>query len=292
MSGNKREKDRESGTGQPIKAIAPKGGAGVGNWGSNSEQIADGVQDAAGTAKKKKKPKNFADLNDQVPDYSGHDSYDDWAKANMKKGQQIGPYQVSTRKSNYKKKYKANKHEAQTDTLFGPVDGKKKKRKRTKKQKVLLVPNVSFAPPVKGTDTEGRGRGRGRGGDRGRGRGRGRGSNLRGGGYRGRGGGGYGGGRGYGRGGGGYGGRGGGRGYGGGFGRGGGGYGGRGGGFGSRGRGYEMPYSDNQQNMQNPNEYQGGDRGMPINDQQQQQQQPPMNNNPPPETMNAPISAQ
>merc|ERR1719474_757029 len=85
-------------------------------------------------------------------------------------------------------------------------------------------------------------------------------------------------------GGGGYGGRGGGfgrgrGGYGGGFGRG------RGGGFGSRGRGYQSQFSDNQQNMQNPNEYQGGDR--PMNP-----QQPPMNNNPPPENMNPPISAQ
>jgi len=277
---NKREKDRESGTGQPIKAIPPKGGAGVGNWGSNSEQIADGVQEAgADDKRKKKKPRNFADLNEQAPDYSGHDTYDDWAKKNMK-DQKVGPYQVQTRKSQYKKKYKSNKFEAETDAMFGPVAGKKKKRKKKGKgQKIMLATDVYYGPPEKGTDTErGRGRGRGRGG------GRGRGSNLRGGGYRGRGGGGYGGGRG------GFGGRGGG------YGRGrGGGYGGgfgRGGGFGSRGRGYQSTYSDNQQNMQNPNEYQGGDRGSGAMPMSSNQQQPPMNSNPPPETMNAPISAQ
>lgn len=276
---NKREKDRESGTGQPIKPIAPKGGAGTGNWGSNAEQIADGVQEAGADGRKRKKPKNFADLNDQAPDYSGHDSYDDWAKQNMPKGKEIGPYQVRTQKSNFRKGYKCNKFEKQTDAMFGPVNGKKKKKSKKKKQKILLATDVYYGPPEKGTDTERGGRGRGRGG--GRGRGRGRGSNLRGGGYRGRGGGGYGGGRGYG---GGYGGRGGGYGrgrggYGGGFGRGG------GGGFGSRGRGYQSQFSDNQQNMQNPNEYQGGDRPMNA-------QQPPMNNNPPPENMNPPISAQ
>eukprot|EP01084_Bolivina_argentea_P068984 125557_1 len=40
---NKREKDRASATGQPIKSIPAKGGSGKGNWGSDQEQIKSAI---------------------------------------------------------------------------------------------------------------------------------------------------------------------------------------------------------------------------------------------------------
>jgi len=231
---NKREKDRESGTGQPIKSIPKKGGQGKGNWGADAEAIADGIKEnQGGNVDGKKAPNSFADLNDRSHEEGKNEdsnvSYEEWAKENMPK-KEIKAFKQKTVKSTFRRKAKVNKYEKQTDLMFGPTKPQKKKtRNKKKKQKVLLETDVFFGAPEKGSDDRPRGRGRGRGG----GRGRGRGDSTRGGGYQRRGDRG-----GYGR-------------------RGGGGYG-RGGGFGSRGRGYASNNYDNQQNMQNNNEYQGG----------------------------------
>uniref|UniRef100_A0A7S0TG18 Hyaluronan/mRNA-binding protein domain-containing protein n=1 Tax=Elphidium margaritaceum TaxID=933848 RepID=A0A7S0TG18_9EUKA len=238
----KREKDRESGTGHPIKPIEPKAGSGIGGWGSDAQQIkagkdafaTDEPQDATSRFRKrglKDAPDSLGALN-VMEDMTDKQSWDDFKKG--KKKAQI--YNIKSVQSDYKKKYKANKHEAETDALFAGTSGKKGgKNKKKKKKKVLLQTEVYY----QSRESEGAG---GRGG--GRGRGRGGYGNMRGGGYQG--------GRGFSdaaRGGGGFGGRG----------RGGGGYG-RGRGFFSRGRGTQNfdNYDNQNQQYQNQNQYAGG----------------------------------
>lgn len=232
----KRDKahDRESGTGNPIKSIPSKGGSGKGNWGSDQEQIKQGMdslneQPNATSKRSSNEPNSFGDLNEMEEANKPKQSWDEFNK-NKKKAE---VYKVKSVKSDYRKKYKPNAYEKETDAMFaGSGKGKRARNKqKKKKKKVLLQTAVHYNEEKKNRNT-----GRGAGGY----------NNMRGGGYRGgRGGGGY---NNQSRGGGGYGG-----GYsnqrGGGFNR-------RGGGFGSRGRGFVNTDYDNQQNYQNQNTYQ------------------------------------
>lgn len=256
---NKREKDRESGTGQPIKAIAPKGGSGKGNWGSDQDQINQAIDDKNNDSNsnrrrkrgKRDEPDSFAALN---PDESTQQkqTWDEYLSKNKKKSG-TKAYDKTTVKSDYRKKYKANKHEQETDALFSGSNKKKKNNRKKKKKKVLLQTQVFYQEREQPSR---RGRGRGRYDN-----------NMRGGGYQ------RGGGRGYGNrrgGGGGYGGQ-----------RGGGGYGGynrrRGAGFGSRGRGSYNDNYDNNQNYQNQNQYQGNNNNQGSNNNAPQQNQDNVN---------------
>jgi len=266
---NKREKDRQSGTGQPINGKDIKGGGGQNNWGSSADAIKDGVADASAPAPggdgnqrqpRRREPNSLRDLNAQQEPAAGKVSWDEFKKQDKKRSKtKTAVFNTKTveSKNTYKKHFSRKRYEKETDAMLFGGGKKKRGKKKKKKQKVVLKTEVFFATERE-RDAELRGRGRGPG--RGRGRGRGRGDSTRGGGYRGGGGGrgGYGG-----RGGGGFGGRGGGGGggYGGGYGGGfGGGY---GGGFGGRGRGYVSNAQDNSnsQNYQNNSEYQGGGGG-------------------------------
>ena len=159
-SGGKREKDRESGTGQPIKSIPAKGGSGVGNWGSNAEEIADGIKAVKGDdgANQRKPPNNFGDLNDRSHENRNQsqevkeESYEEWAKKNGLK--EVKPHHNRTVKSTFKRKPKRNKHEAEADLMFGPVTKKKKGKKKgkPKKQKVLVHTDIYFGAPEKGSE--------------------------------------------------------------------------------------------------------------------------------------------
>merc|ERR1712228_105039 len=261
MSANKREKDRESGTGQPIKPIPAKGGSGKGNWGSDQEQIKQGIDavDAANTAndssskdRRRKEPESFGDLNPEQ-NIAEKKSWDEFTKERKTKTQ---VYSTKTVKSDMKRKYKPNAYEKESDIMFAGTGGKKKKGKKKKKKKKVLLQTAVHYGSKKPSDG-GRGRGRGRGDY---------GNNMRGGGYRGRGG--YGGGGGYNN-------------------RGGGGYGGYnrrgGGGFGSRGRGTFNSNYDNNQNYQNQKQNQNG-QGAPA------QQQ--ANNNANQDNVNIPVPVQ
>jgi len=144
---NKREKDRESGTGQPIKAIAPKGGSGKGNWGSDQDQINQAIDDKNNNdsnsnrrRKRGKEPDSFAALN---PDESAQpkQTWDEYKKKNQKKTPSK-VYNKTTVKSDYRKKYKPNKHEQETDALFSGSSNKKTNRnKRKKKEKKSINTN-------------------------------------------------------------------------------------------------------------------------------------------------------
>jgi len=270
---NKREKDRESGTGQPIKSIPSKGGSGKGNWGSDQEQIKQGMDSLnandANSKPKRKEPDSFGDLNDSEAS-KPKQSWDEFNKAKGKKKAEV--YSKKTVRSDYRKKYKPNKYEQETDAMFAGSSNKRNKKRKKKKKKVLLQTAVHY-------NEEPKARGRGRGGGS-------YGNNMRGGGYRGRGSG---------------------RGSYGGFNqqRGGGGYGGynnqrggyrRGGGFGSRGRGSFNNDYDNNQNYQNQNQYQPSSSNQNNqqnnNGQQAQQQQPNNANNANQDNVNIPVTVQ
>merc|ERR1712129_450071 len=254
--------DRESGTGNPIKSIPSKGGSGKGNWGSDQEQIKQGMdsvneQPNASSKRSSNEPNSFGDLNEMEGANKPKQSWDEFNK-NKKKAE---VYQVKSVKSDYRKKYKPNAYEKETDAMFAGTTKKRARNKqKKKKKKVLLQTAVHYNEEKKSRSSGGNGGG-GRGGGGGY-------NNMRGGGYS-RGRGGYnnqrGGGGGYGRGGGG-------GGYsnqrGGGFSR-------RGGGFGSRGRGFVNSEHDNQQNYQNQNQYQpsSNQQAPPQNNGQQQQPQ-------------------
>merc|ERR1712154_203288 len=177
MGSNKREKDHESGSGVPIKAIPAKGGGGKGNWGSNDEQINAAVSEHNNDSNdnsnrrrkrgRKNEPDSLADLNPSEQSKEKQ-SWDEFCQQNKNKKAQI--YNKNTVKSGYKKKYKTNKYEKETDALFNGANKKKKNQRKKKKKKVLLQTEVYYQ-----SRESGRGRGRG-----GYGRGS---SNMRGGGY-------------------------------------------------------------------------------------------------------------
>ena len=143
-AGNKRDKDRESGTGQPLKSIPAKGGGGQGNWGSASDAIKDGINaqnaqnDGASRRRKRgKEPDSFADLNQKNANLPKQ-SWDEYKKKNKSKKGKTAIYNKQTVKSDYRKKYKANKYEKETDALFSGANKKKKNNRKKKKQKVVL----------------------------------------------------------------------------------------------------------------------------------------------------------
>lgn len=193
---NKREKDRESGTGQPIKSIPSKGGSGKGNWGSDAEQIQQGMdsmnnEQQQSNKRPRNEPNSFGDLSGMGEANKPKQSWDEFNKGKKK----TEAYAVKSVKSDYRKKYKPNAYEKETDAMFAGTGKKRRRNKqKKKKKKVLLQTAVHYNEEKKSS----RGRGRGSGGY----------NNMRGGGYRGGRGGGYnnqrGGGYGGGRGGGGY----------------------------------------------------------------------------------------
>merc|ERR1712228_646586 len=78
-----------AGTGQPIKSIPSKGGSGKGNWGSDQEQIKQGmdslnVTNANNAPSKRKEPDSFGDLNDSEAS-KPKQSWDEFNKAKGKK---------------------------------------------------------------------------------------------------------------------------------------------------------------------------------------------------------------
>jgi len=265
---NKREKDRESGTGKPIKSIPSKGGSGKGNWGSDQEQIKQGMDSInstnannASSNNRRKEPDSFGDLNDTEVS-KPKQSWDEFNKKKGKKKAEV--YSKKTVRSDYRKKYKPNKYEQETDAMFAGSSNKRNKKRKKKKKKVLLQTAVHY-------NEEPKARGRGRGSY---------GNNMRGGGYRGRGRGSYGG---YNQ-------------------QRGGGYGGynnqrggyrRGGGFGSRGRGSFNNEYDNNSNYQNQNQYQPNNNNSNNGQQQGQQQVSPNNaNNANQDNVNIPVTVQ
>ena len=155
---NKREKDRESGTGRPIKAIAPKGGSGQGNWGSDQQQIDRAVNEheASGNQQEnrfrkrgKDKFDNFADLNPDEKDLPKK-SWDEYNKEKGKKKSVTeykdnkGQMKKIKREHDFKKKYKPNKYEQETDKLFSGDGKKRNKNRKKKKKKVLLQTQVYY----------------------------------------------------------------------------------------------------------------------------------------------------
>eukprot|EP00483_Globobulimina_turgida_P005882 UN05892 len=133
----KREKDRASATGLPIKSIPAKEGAGRGNWGSDQEQISRAIdqhtiengnpetdktnntEDTNASRRRKRgkkdEPDSFAALN-PANENREKQTWDDYVK--KKKKNKTAVYNKNTAQSNYKKKYKSNKYEAETDILF------------------------------------------------------------------------------------------------------------------------------------------------------------------------------
>ena len=159
MLGNKREKDRESGTGRPIKSIPSKGGSGIGNWGSHQQEIDQGKfehqssqqNDSENRFRKRGKGnqyENFADLN---PEQSQKEqtSWDDYQKQKGKKKpteykDNSAQMKKIKKEHDFKKKYKPNKHEQETDKLFAGDNKKKNKNRKKKKKKVLLQTQVYY----------------------------------------------------------------------------------------------------------------------------------------------------
>merc|ERR1719410_2375375 len=104
-------------------------------------------------------PDNFAGLNpDDTP--KEKKSWDEFIK-NKKKTE---AYSTKTVKSDYRKKYKPNKYEKETDAMFAGSGNKRKRKNKKKKQKVLLQTAVHYGQKKSGGGGDSRGRGRGRGG--------------------------------------------------------------------------------------------------------------------------------
>ena len=143
MSG-KREKDRKSGTGRPIKPIAKKDGSGQGNWGSHQQEIDQGKYEHQSSQQNnlesifiKRGKGNQYENNDLNPKQSQKEltSWDDYQKQKGKtKPTQYKDNSAQMKKIKrehaFKKKYKPNKFERETDKLFAGENKKKNKNRR------------------------------------------------------------------------------------------------------------------------------------------------------------------
>jgi len=158
----RREFERHSGTGRPIKGENKRQGGGVSNWGSEQETMQQGMNEFNSENKnpEQRKPLNQGDLNELVDkEEEQKTSYDEFAKqSNI----QQTAYNTKTVASQYKKAQRLNKSERETDLLFAGDQKDKKKRNKKKKTKQLLVTSFTYQ-----NEQESRGRGRGRGGGRG-----------------------------------------------------------------------------------------------------------------------------
>ena len=90
------------------------------------------MAEAVQTEKDGEEQQNQHDRNEF--EYKPPKSWDEFQKQNKKK-QQTKIYNKATVKSNFKKKYKSNKHEKETDALFAGSGNKKKNRNKNKKKK-------------------------------------------------------------------------------------------------------------------------------------------------------------
>jgi hypothetical protein len=162
--------DRHSGTGRPIRGEDKRHGSGVGNWGSPDQEIQQGVQQfsrehepASGSgARPAREPANFGDINEQGDEEQKEreKSFDSYLKERQTK---LEPYMTKNYEGQYKKNFRSNKQEKETDLLFQGDQKNKKKRNKKKKQKELLDTGFLYADNRGGRGARGRGRGMGRG---------------------------------------------------------------------------------------------------------------------------------
>jgi len=160
----KREFDRHSGTGRPIKGENKRQGSGAGNWGSEQEVVQQGVEEFNANQDKnqKGKPQNQADLNDLDKENDQKTSYEDFIKESNVQ-QLATAYNTKTVESQFKKNKRLNKSERETDLLFAGDQKDKKKRNKKKKTKQLLVTSFTYEESANDQGGNDRGQGRGRG---------------------------------------------------------------------------------------------------------------------------------
>jgi len=131
----KREFERHSGTGRPIKGENKRQGGGAANWGSTQDDVQQGVEQFNTVAHPEEsqnasnKPQNQADLNEIEEKEEQKTSYDEFVKdADLKPA----AYNTKTVESQYKKAMRLNKSERETDKLF--AGDQKDKKNETKKE--------------------------------------------------------------------------------------------------------------------------------------------------------------
>jgi len=142
----KREFDRHSGSGYPIKGETKRSGGGKGNWGNevDSETVSEEIdklheQVPANTtttiSNKNVEPETLAELNENDKNDAKNKSIDDYfAEKGVKK---TDAYNIPQVKSQYHcKQLRLNKSQQETNKLFQGVH-KKNKQKSKKKNQLL-----------------------------------------------------------------------------------------------------------------------------------------------------------
>jgi len=148
MSKPKREFERHSGTGTPLKPQAKKSGGGQHNWGGSEEEIKDAVvaheeeKESAAPTNQPEQPATFKPKDEANPENLGElqeteeidtsVSYEEFMKQKQKQTNRSKAYDGRTvpnltyRVDRYKGK---NQHEKATDEL---LEGAQKEKKKTK----------------------------------------------------------------------------------------------------------------------------------------------------------------